>query len=150
MILSEGDYAELPLGDDDFVIEADKPIVVAQFMAGQSAGGNAGDPSMTVAVPVEQFRRDYLFHAPTNYEVSYVNIARPAGVTVTLDGLAVDGFAPVGDGTFEVVRAALVDTATGNHRLVADEPVGVSVYGYGQFTSYWYPAGLDLNFIAPR
>ena len=24
---------------------------------------------------------------------------------------------------------------------------GITVYGYGQYTSYWYPGGLDLNTI---
>jgi hypothetical protein len=33
----------------------------------------------------------------------------------------------------------------GNHSVTSDERVGISVYGYGQFTSYWYPGGLDLK-----
>jgi hypothetical protein len=33
----------------------------------------------------------------------------------------------------------------GNHRLDADRPVGVGVYGYGPYTSDWYPGGLDLE-----
>ena len=28
-------------------------------------------------------------------------------------------------------------------------PFGVQVYGYGQYTSYWYPGGLDLEEINP-
>lgn len=150
VITLEGDYTELPLSADDFVVKANKPIVVAQFMAGQLAGGGAGDPSMTVEVPVEQYRKEYLFHAPLNYEVSYANIVRPAGVEVMLDGSLVTGFTAVGDGAYEVTRAKLATTSNGSHRLVAAEPVGVSVYGYGQFTSYWYPAGLDLELISIR
>ncbi len=145
-----GDYIELPLTDADFWVEADKPILVAQFMAGQKAGGDSGDPSMTVAVPVEQYRSEYLFHAPVNYELSYVNIVRPAGVEVKLNDKVVAGFTAIADGEYEVVRQVLTPTANGNHRLLAAQPVGVSVYGYGQFTSYWYPGGLDLNRIVPR
>ena len=26
-------------------------------------------------------------------------------------------------------------------------PFGITVYGYGQYTSYWYPGGLDLKDI---
>ena len=32
----------------------------------------------------------------------------------------------------------------GNHKLEATLKVGISVYGYGDYTSYWYPGGLDL------
>jgi len=31
---------------------------------------------MAVAVPVEQYRTEYSFHAPVNYEKNYVNIWR--------------------------------------------------------------------------
>ena len=24
-------------------------------------------------------------------------------------------------------------------------PFGITVYGYGQYTSYWYPGGLNLT-----
>ena len=30
------------------------------------------------------------------------------------------------------------------HRASAGEPFGIVVYGYGQYTSYMYPGGLDL------
>ncbi len=149
-IAHSGGFIEIPLTRKDFVVEGDKPIVVAQFMAGSQAGGNNGDPALTLAVPVEQYRQEYLFHAPTNYETSYANIVRPAGVDVTLDGAPVEGFTPVGDGSYEVVRAGLSNDGNGNHRIDASAPVGVSVYGYGQDTSYWYPGGLDLKVIGPR
>ncbi len=35
--------------------------------------------------------------------------------------------------------ASSVHTATGN------QPFGIEVYGYGYFTSYMYPGGLDLG-----
>ena len=34
-------------------------------------------------------------------------------------------------------------------RIGGSEPVGIVVYGYGAFTSYMYPGGLDLKKIAP-
>ncbi len=33
--------------------------------------------------------------------------------------------------------------------IKANEPIGVQVLGYGRYTSYQYPAGLDLKPIAP-
>ena len=56
----------------------------------RSAGGGTGDPAMALAVPVEQFRTSYLFHAPTNYETNYVDVTAPMGATVTLDGAPLD------------------------------------------------------------
>jgi hypothetical protein len=32
---------------------------------------------------------------------------------------------------------------------VANEPVGLQVLGYGKYTSYQYPGGLNLGKIAP-
>ena len=49
---------------------------------------------MTLAVATEQFRTDYLFHAPTNYTYNYVNIVAPTGATVIVDGGAVGGLQP--------------------------------------------------------
>jgi hypothetical protein len=37
----------------------------------------------------------------------------------------------------------------GAHVLEASAPVGIQVEGYGAYTSYYYPGGLDLNAIAP-
>ena len=35
----------------------------------------------------------------------------------------------------------------GNHNIQGDMAFGITVYGYGQYTSYWYPGGLDLSNI---
>ncbi|MGB1015215.1 MAG: hypothetical protein ACPG4T_13860, partial [Nannocystaceae bacterium] len=96
----------------------------------------------------EQFRKDYLFHAPTNYEYSYVNIIAPDGATVTLDGNNVNAFASIGGTGFGVARLPLSNDGDGTHEIIADVEIGISVYGYGQYTSYWYPGGLDLKLIA--
>jgi hypothetical protein len=31
--------------------------------------------------------------------------------------------------------------------ITSSQPFGISVYGHGQDTSYWYPGGLDLDVI---
>ena len=36
---------------------------------------------------------------------------------------------------------------TGNHMATAPSGFGIQVYGYGQYTSYWYPGGLNLDKI---
>src|SRR5262249_54767543 len=62
-----GDVIPMVGHADPFLLPATHRVLVAQFMEGQNAGGGAGDPAMTLAVPVDQFPRRYLFHAPTNY-----------------------------------------------------------------------------------
>ena len=146
-IAEAGQYVELALNSGDFEVSADHKIIVAQYMIGQESLGESGDPAMALSVATEQFRDSYLFHAPINYETNYVNITAPAGAEVELDGVAVAGFTPIGATGFGVARVKLGDNVDGNHEVTADEGVGISVYGYGSFTSYWYPGGLDLEIL---
>ena len=118
-------------------------------MVGQAYGGGGptGDPAMAQAVAVEQYRTNYLFHAPTNYEANYVNVTAPTGATVILDGVAIPAaaFAAIGGTGYSLARRQLANTGTGNHSVTSGVAVGISVYGYGQYTSYWYPGGLNLT-----
>ncbi|MDC0720721.1 IgGFc-binding protein [Nannocystis bainbridge] len=145
MLEQPGDYAEFTSAHDLW-IGANHRIAVAEYMLGQDAGGNTGDPAMTVAVPPELFRTTYAIHAPTNYESNYVNVVAPTGVTVTLDGNPVPepGWTAIGKTGWSVARLPLANKGDGDHRLTSDHPFGVQVYGYGQYTSYWYPGGLNL------
>ncbi len=144
-IATAGQYIELAQNVADFQVTSNNKILVGQYMLGQEAGGNSGDPAMALSVAPEQYRTSYLFHAPVNYESNYVNITAPTGATVTLDGVVVAGFKVIGATGFGVVRLALGGDDDGNHDIKSDKPVGISVYGYGQYTSYWYPGGLNLE-----
>ncbi len=141
-----GDYAEIQT-NKDFQVSANFKIAVAEYMLGQDAGGGTGDPAMTISVPTEQYRSSYFFHAPTNYESNFVNITAPAGSKVTLDGQEVAGFVAIGASGFGIARVQLANNGDGNHTITGDQKFGVQVYGYGQYTSYWYPGGLNLNMI---
>jgi len=141
-IAEAGGVIELAATADSFRVSADHKIIVAQYMQGFNAGGQAGDPAMSLAVATEQFRYDYVFHVPASYPTSYVNVIAPVGATVELDGVALAGFTPIGGTGHGVLRAPI---ASGNHVVKANDRVGISVYGYGPTTSYWYPAGLDLD-----
>lgn len=134
-----------------FRVEATEPVVVAQYLLGAGETdprATQGDPSLTILVPEEQHRGDYVFVTPTSYTgasgQSYVVITRPTGAAVRLDGApVVDGWTLVDDAT-EVVR---VPVEGGTHRVEGDAPVGVMVFGLGLDTSYAYPAGLELERI---
>ena len=146
MLAVAGDYAEFSTAKD-FKITASAKIVVSEYFLGQEAGGDAGDPSMTIAVPIEQYRDNYSFHAPVNYESNFANVLAPTGAAISLDGQPLAGAAPIGGTGYSVLRVQLSNAGDGDHRITGDKNFGVQVYGYGQYTSYWYPAGLDLKLI---
>ncbi len=148
-IANAGDFIEIARHVGDFKVTASSKILVAQYMEGQDAGGGTGDPSMTLAVATDQYRKNYQFHAPTNYVTNYVNVTAPTGTTVMLDGTAVGGWTAIGASGFSVARVVLGAGAQsdGNHVASSSEAFGISVYGYGDYTSYWYPGGLNLGSI---
>jgi hypothetical protein len=148
-IAKAGGFIELAGNAKDFQITADQPILVVQYMEGQNAGGGSGDPAMALAVTKSQYRTQYLFHAPTNYEKSYVNVVAPQGAEVTLDGKVIDAtqWKAIGTTGFSVARQNISNAGTGNHTASSTQPFGISVYGYGQYTSYWYPGGSNLALL---
>ncbi len=146
LLAQPGDYAEF-ITQADFKISADKKIAVAEYMLGQQYGGGTGDPAQTIAVPIDQYRDEIAFHAPVNYESNFANLTAPMDAAIELDGLPVAGFTAIGNTGFGVARVELSNAGDGDHVITGDKPFGVQVYGYGQYTSYWYPGGLDLTLI---
>jgi len=134
-----------------FRVSSDQAIMVTQYLVGQFATepeSARGDPAMVVLPPEEQFRDDYTFVTPTSYNAStegqsYLLVTRPTGLEINLDGSAVNpSWTTVGDR-----EVGIVEVSGGTHSMTAAQPFGVIVYGMGQFTSYAYPAGLDLEEI---
>lgn len=143
-IAKAGGFVEIVSSAADFRVTASDKILVTQYMEGEQAVGS-GDPAMSLAVPIKQYRSSYLFHAPTNYAANFVNVTAPTGAAVTIDGAAVAGFAPIGGSGYAVARVALSNAGNGTHKVDSAVPVGISVYGYGEYTSYWYPGGQNLD-----
>ncbi len=190
--LGAGEWIEFD-SDTDFLVSADKPILVVQFLASEHApaanndtcgpvasygsgtwcqtilrrygvalgcqrsaecpnlpqpfDAGIGDPAMIALVPLEQWRSDYVFLAPDKYAKDFVNVVAPLGTPVRLDGkvIASEFIEPIGSSMFGVARLPLAD---GVHRLEADEPIEAIVYGWDQYVSYGYPAGLDLRVLS--
>jgi hypothetical protein len=155
----------------DFTLESSKPVIVADIQVSQEAAGvksglPGGDPSLTFLPATEQWRTDNVFLTPDKYLFDFVVVAAPAGAKVFLDGLPIDGtlcdVATVGkDPVSNIYRCQLsfpvVDPSVpapsnikpgrqndGVHRVQADAPVGVIVYGFDNFVSYAYAAGTEL------
>lgn len=148
VLAKAGDMYEIPASPIDRLVTSNQKIVVAQYMVSQlfPPAAESGDPAMALAVPVAQYRRDYQFMAPLSYASNYVNVTATAGTTVTLDGAAIPdtAFRAIGTSGYSVARVPLSKTSA-THRISAGSAFGISVYGYGSATSYWYPGGLDLD-----
>ena len=143
--------------NQDFEVTADQPFAVGTFTLGSSIvdpstqpPDQKGDPAQSFATAVEQYRTKYVFLAPDDYSVSYVDIVAKPTTTISLDGQNLTA-APQGIGTsgYAVYRVKLGAGQAGAHVLTASQPVGVQVVGYGSSTSYMYPGGLNLVRIAP-
>jgi hypothetical protein len=143
--LAPGQAVSLGVLAGDLHLTGTARFAVSQYMIGGMSAG-AGDPSQSNGVPVAQYRSNYTFLAPNDYDSNFVNITAPKGVAVTLDGAPVDPgmFAAVGGSSWTVARVPLSKTQA--HKVNATNgQVGIIVYGYGQYTSYMYPGGLNLS-----
>jgi IgGFc binding protein len=151
--LGGGEVRECGPVERDFVVAGSQEFALAGFMVGASfydVSGNdkRGDPSQTVFPSIEQFRKEYIFLAPTDYTQNFAAIAGPAASLPALDGKAL-GPPDVVVGSFGIWRRALSNAGGGVHRLSSVMGVGLQVYGYGDHTSYQYPGGLNALRIAP-
>lgn len=143
-------------------------IMVGHFMASQDApnpgqqpyDGGTGDPAFLLAIPVAQWRDQYVFLTPTKYSINYISIAAPIAkpgepeVEVTFDDqpIAPDQWTNITK-DFKFARL-FVDS--GPHTVtvkpwkdtggeVHTRQIAVDAYGFDQYVSYGYPAGLDLK-----
>jgi len=102
---------------------------------------------------VEQYRTKYVFLAPDDYDFNFADIVAPSGTDVYLDGMQLNPsrLMPIGNGyaALRVPLAGINPSGNGAHVIVASAPVGLQVLGYGEYTSYQYPGGLNLTPIAP-
>ncbi|HRI07386.1 MAG TPA: IgGFc-binding protein [Nannocystaceae bacterium] len=144
-LAAAGDFVELAPSTAAYRVAADKPVLVAQYMVGQAGGYGNSDPAMLLAVAIEQYRADYLFHAPPSWSANYVDVIAPDGAKVTVDGGAVSGFKAITGTGNGVAHVKLSNQGDGNHTVSADKKVGIAVYGVQSFGSYWTAGGLDLE-----
>ncbi len=145
--LQAGQVIELELDQQHVAISGDMPFAVTQYMLSSTVAGS-GDPSQSVAIPVEQYRDSYVFVAPADYDLNRVNIVAPIGAAINLDGqmLAAAEFVAIGNSGQAVAIVEL--DATDVHFVGGDQPFDIHVYGYGAYTSYMYPGGMQLRRIS--
>ena len=145
--------------DTAFHLTSTNAVLVSMYMEGaQNYGGGAlnGDPAQTVAVGTGQFRTNYAFTAPNNYYINWATIIAPSGNSVTIDTttIAANQFTAIGTSGYGYYHYKICDSsnnntlcsnASQNHTASSANAFGIQVYGYGNYTSYWYPGGLNLT-----
>jgi gliding motility-associated-like protein len=141
-------------------IEADKPVMVTQFMTGgtcMGGGGNVGDPEMVVVAPVEQAIKQVGFYRQSRQGIgfNYLTLVVPTeGVaSLRIDNSGVfDHTYPhprnaiIGKNYTVVVKRWTIAPGQGFQSLVScDSAFDAITYGLGSVESYAYSAGAHVN-----
>ncbi|MEO7531281.1 MAG: PKD domain-containing protein, partial [Sediminibacterium sp.] len=135
------------------LIEADKPINVAQFCTTQGQDGNPnttpfGDPEMIYLSPVEQTINDITLYSASKAAIlqSYINVIIKRGGTnsFTLDGVSkTSSF--ITHPQNSNYSYAIFPVGSGSHRLYSDTGFNAIAYGFGSAESYGYNAGTNIK-----
>ena len=158
-----------------FVVQANKPISVGHYMLGQGAVSlpldksvynesfqtpkgcavsssytSMGDPAISVSVPFEQYRKQYIFLTPDTYRYDFVTVMVPSKKEtpqVMIDGKPIPvPLTKIGNTDFRYARFRVTD---GPHTMSGTTAFGVEVHGYDCNVSYAYSGGLSLKVINP-
>ena len=162
--LRAGEAYHIPLLEG-MSITASRPVLVAQFQhstvdAAQLSMPNdtIGDPFMTLVQGTGQYQREYVVECLETDEPAYqgfthhfVNITIPSDALETLyiDGrrLSEEEFLAFGRVSASDYVCGAIPVPAGSHTFTADEPFGLTVYGYGVYNSYGFPGG--MKFLDP-
>jgi hypothetical protein len=146
-----------------FVVTADKPFAVAEFLMSNEAvtvdptpdnpddNFFTGDPAMILVPPSAQFQNEYVFQVPAEYASNWVTVLRPAGATVELDGADVSDAATWADvGSLDGVtwQRGHFAISFGPHRVESTTAggVGILVAGYDVAVSFGFAGGSGVEF----
>ncbi len=134
-------------------IEADKPVLLAQFMASQGGCPNTtgiGDPEMIYLSPIEQATKKVAFYR-NNVERIEVNGLLLVIPDKGLSSLTIDG-SPVFDISYPhpnlpgyTVVVKRWPAAAAQCSVKSDSAFNATTYGLGDFESYGYNAGTFIN-----
>jgi gliding motility-associated-like protein len=142
-------------------IEANKPILVSQYMVNKNqcwnfpttnpAPPSYGDPEMFYISPIEQGQKEVLFYTARKSTIDFVyaNIHLP---TSAVGSLRVDGNAlpasqiiPHPNYPSYSVAVARFFGAANQHTIIADSAFTGTAYGLGNYESYGYNFGTKIN-----
>jgi hypothetical protein len=144
-----GSFCEFEIKGATSIVASD-PVLVGHYLEstiwqdpffGDAVG--SGDPSLAIAVPVEQYRTDYTILAPIAYDTNWLSITAPATGAVTIDGHAAT-LSSFGSNGY---RYAVISIQPGQHKISCPSTCGLEVYGYSDAVSYMFAGGLNLSQI---
>lgn len=157
-ILERGEFVEYSFPGASY-IEADKPILVAQYMIGQGCtttpDQGTGDPSIVILNSIEQIRDTVtLFNSPLeNISSQFINVISRAEAVeeITMDGLKIQselGFNFQFIGPNDEYAYVRINSTDGAHTII-DPSCGVIAiaYGFGEVESYAYSGGASFSKI---
>jgi gliding motility-associated-like protein len=136
------------------LIEADKPVMVAQFMTGgtcMGGAGNVGDPEMIYISPLEQGIKRIGFYRNTREAIliNYLTLIIPNnGVpSLRIDGSASfdHSYAHPQLSGYTVVVKRWAPSAQSQAIVTSDSAFTAITYGLGSVESYGYNAGTLVN-----
>ena len=164
-------YYEIPATQAPQLIEANNPILVAQYFPSQGGSGcpggtsGDGDPEVIYLSPVEQSINKVLWNASARFQINttkhYINVVIPnTGTAISsfkLDGVAVAPGSFVvhpQDANYSYARinvSSVTGSPTANtgvsHEVTSDSSFNAIAYGYGGAESYGYNAGTNIKDI---
>lgn len=156
--LNRGEYCEFGTREA-FEVQATEPINIAGFMSGQNTvfdqvdwGDHAGDPSMHMVPPRDQYRTEYTFLVPPTYYENHITVIIQEGHSLRHNDEIVDplehDYHRVGDTGWIVSH---IEVEPGPHHIesVTGIDFGLVVYGFDNYVSYAYTGGLDLAKDSP-
>jgi len=137
------------------LIEADKPIMVAQYITSAGQCGNNvlqgdGDPEVIYLSPVEQNIDKVIINSTANSAITrhYLNVIIPNGGTA-LSSFKIDGAPPTAVFAAHPQNPAysylVQKLSAGQHAIQSDSSFNAIAYGYGNAESYGYNAGANVK-----
>lgn len=151
-------YIEFPSSRTS-VIKADKPVQVVQYAVTQTQTENCipgnerlGDPEMIYLNPLEQTLDQVTLYSAknNNIQANTINVVVKAAdvPTFKLDGQPYVNFTAVpGNIAYSYAQIAV---SSGVHNLSAASGFNATAYGFGQYESYGYAAGANLDNLNER
>lgn len=126
-------------------VTANEPISFAQFSRSQACDNTFSDPFYILVSPLEQRIKEVTFNAFTVEAIDryYLTLITDANSTnnILLDGVSISNQFI----TFEDAAYASISISRGDHTIEAEGGVIAYVYGYGNFESFGYSAGVALE-----
>jgi hypothetical protein len=145
--LNAGQSVELPPAlTENTAVNSNKPILVGQFMVGQTIAGE-GDPAFSLVPDVNQWLKEYIFNVPAGDYSDFLGVAISADglASLLLDGVAVDPtlFSAVLGTDFV---AGNIPVADGSYRILASMPFMLMGHGFNDnFASYFGIGGSSVS-----